>query len=166
MKADKLYLVGFMAAGKSTLARALGHRLDWPAEDIDDRIEAREHRTVADIFAVHGEPYFRAVERRVLAELLPRRHVVVATGGGTFAEPDNRTAILRDGAVVWLDAPLEQIIARLPPDNRRPLAADREQLRQLYETRLFAYRQAHLRLDASRAPVEELVERVLDWLEY
>ncbi|MDE3153489.1 MAG: shikimate kinase [Acidobacteriota bacterium] len=165
MKADKIYLVGFMAAGKSTLARALGRRLDWPVEDIDDRIEAREHRSITAIFAAQGEPYFRAVERQVLTDLLPRRHVVVATGGGTFAEPDNRAAIMADGAVVWLDLPLEQVIARLPPDNRRPLAADREQLQQLYQRRLLAYRQAHLRLDVSRAPIEELVERVLDWLE-
>ncbi len=166
MKADKIYLVGFMAAGKSTVARALGRGLDWPAEDIDDRIEARERRTISAIFAANGEPYFRAVERQVLAELLPLRHVVVATGGGTFAEPDNRAAIMRDGAVIWLDLPFDQVIARLPPDNRRPLAADREQLRRLYDSRLLAYRQAHLRLDVSRAPVEELVERVLDWLEY
>jgi len=166
VKADKIYLVGFMAAGKSTLARALARRLDWRVEDIDDLIEARERRSVAAIFADRGEPYFRAVERAVLADLRPPRHVVVATGGGTFVEPDNRAAILQDGVVIWLDVPIERIVDRLPPDNRRPLAADREQLRQLYETRKLAYRQAHLRLDASRAPVEELVERLLEWLEY
>jgi shikimate kinase len=166
VKADKLYLVGFMAAGKSTLARALAKRIGWRAEDIDDLIEARERQSVAAIFAAHGEPYFRGVERAVLASLIPERQLVVATGGGTFAEPDNRAAILRDAPVIWLDVPLEQIIQRLPPDNRRPLAADREQLRQLYETRRLAYRQAHLRLDAARAPVEALVEQILDWCEY
>jgi shikimate kinase len=166
VKADKLYLVGFMAAGKSTLAQALARRIGWRAEDIDDLIEARERQSVAAIFAAHGEPYFRAAERAVLASLLPERHLVVATGGGTFVEPDNRAAILRDAPAIWLDVPLEQIIQRLPPDNRRPLAADREQLRQLYESRRLAYRQAHLRLDASRAPVDALVEQILDWCEY
>ncbi|HEY7792121.1 MAG TPA: shikimate kinase [Vicinamibacterales bacterium] len=166
MKADKLYLVGFMAAGKTTLARALARRLGWRAEDVDDLIEQREHQTVAAIFASRGEPYFRDAERAVVASLLPERHLVVATGGGTFAEPDNRAAILRDAPAIWLDVPLEQIIQRLPPDNRRPLAADREQLRQLYDSRRLAYRQATLRLDASRAPVEGLVEQILDWCEY
>ena len=68
MKADKVYLVGFMAAGKTTVARALAKRLDWQAVDIDELIEQREHQTVADIFAKHGEPYFRAAERAVLLE--------------------------------------------------------------------------------------------------
>ena len=90
MTADKIYLVGFMAAGKTTVARALAARLGWRAEDIDELIEARERRPVADIFARAGEPYFRAVEREILKVQLPLRHVVVATGGGTFVDP--RTA--------------------------------------------------------------------------
>src|SRR5881396_492400 len=87
VKADKIYLVGFMAAGKTTLARALAKRLDWKAIDIDELIEKREHLTVAEIFARSGEPHFRAVERAVLAEQFEPRHVVVATGGGTFIDP-------------------------------------------------------------------------------
>lgn len=166
MKADKIYLVGFMASGKTTLARVLARRLGWRMEDIDELIEARERRTVAAIFAQEGEAYFRAREREVLFALLPLRNVVVATGGGTFVEPDNRAAINRDGASVWLDLPLNRIIERLPPDGRRPLAADRIQLAELYATRRTAYQQAHLRLDAERAPVEELVERLLEWLEH
>jgi shikimate kinase len=151
-----------MAAGKSTLARALGRRLDWRVEDIDDRIEAREGRTVASIFARDGEPYFRSVERSVLVDLLPLRHAVVATGGGTFVDPENRALINRDGFSVWLDVPLEELVSRLPADGRRPLAADREQLERLYAVRGLSYQQAALRLDAGRVPVDGLVEQVLD----
>ena len=68
MKADKVYLVGFMAAGKTTVAQALAKRLEWRAVDIDESIEARERMSVADIFARHGEPYFRMTERAVLTE--------------------------------------------------------------------------------------------------
>ena len=64
---DKLYLVGFMGAGKTTIARALSRRIGWRFEDIDERIEARARRSVAGIFAQHGEPYFRQLERQVLA---------------------------------------------------------------------------------------------------
>jgi shikimate kinase len=161
VKADKVYLVGFMAAGKTTLARALGKRLDWRVEDVDERVEAREGRTIASIFAREGEAYFRAVERAVLVDLLPLRHLVVATGGGTFVASENRAAINRDGMSVWLDVPLAEVIERLPADGRRPLAADRDQFERLYAARRLAYQQAHLRLDASAARVGDLVEQVV-----
>ena len=165
MKADKLYLVGFMGAGKTTVARALGRRLGWRVEDIDDRIEARERRTVASIFAQNGEPYFRQQERQVLGELLPQRQVVIATGGGTFAEADNRALMLADGAVAWLDIPLARVFERVPADGRRPLAADRVQMEQLYARRRLAYAEAHLRLDGTQ-PIPEVVDRLLEWVGY
>lgn len=166
MKADKVYLVGFMAAGKTTVARALAKRLDWQAADIDELIEQREHLSVADIFARHGEAYFRAVERAVLLEQMPARHRVVATGGGTFVDPQNRAAINSDGVSVWLDVPLERAIARMPADGRRPLAADRAEFERLFRARREAYQLAHVRLDAGRASVDALVEQLLDWLEH
>ena len=162
---DKVYLVGFMGAGKTTVARALGRRLGWPIEDVDERIESRERRTVAAIFAQNGEAYFRQQERQVLGDLLPVRHVIVATGGGTFVEADNRALMLADGAVAWLDVPLAQVMVRVPADGRRPLASDRTQMEQLYARRRLAYAEAHVRIDASR-PVPEVVERLLDWIGY
>jgi shikimate kinase len=166
MTADKIYLVGFMGAGKSTMARALGARLGWRVEDVDELIEARERRTVADIFASGGELYFRTVEREVLRGLLTLRHAIVATGGGTFVDPENRAVINADGVSVWLDAPLPDIVARLPPDGRRPLAGDRGAFERLYAVRREAYRQAHVRLDAGRARIEQLVEELLDRLDW
>lgn len=165
MKTDKLYLVGFMAAGKTSVARALGSRLGWRVEDVDNLIEARERLAVADIFARHGEAYFRHVERDIVKLLLPLRHTVVATGGGTFADPDTRGAINLDGVSIWLDAPLDVILLRLPADGRRPLAADRAQLDRLYAARRTAYELAHVRVDASAARPEELADRIIDWLQ-
>jgi shikimate kinase len=159
---DKIYLVGFMAAGKTTVARALAARLGWRAEDVDELIEARERRPIADIFAKNGELYFRGVEREILRLLLPLRHAVVATGGGTFMDADNRAAINLDGLSVWLDVPLETVLTRLPADGRRPLAADRQQMERLFAARQAAYAQAHLRLDAGAARAEEIAERILD----
>ena len=165
MKTDKVYLVGFMGAGKSSVARALGRRLDWKAEDIDARIEQAERRDIPTIFRDSGEPYFRAREREALIDLLPQRGAVIASGGGTFADASNRELMLRDGGVVWLDAPFEIILQRVPRDGRRPLAADRLGMEQLYNQRLAAYRQAHLRVDAGRGSVEELVEHIVEWLD-
>jgi shikimate kinase len=120
---------------------------------------------VAAIFAQQGEPYFRQLERQVLSELLPERNVVVATGGGTFAEADNRALMLADGAVAWLDVPLSQVITRIPADGRRPLAADRTQMEQLFFRRQMTYAQAHVSVDATE-PVPAVVERLLEWLGY
>jgi shikimate kinase len=165
VRADKLYLVGFMGAGKTTVAAALGTRIGWRSEDVDERIETRERRSIAAIFVQEGEAYFRRAERNVLSDLLPLRHVIVATGGGTFSDPGNRAVMLSDGAVAWLDLPLSRVIERIPPDGRRPLAADLVQMEQLYQQRRLAYAEAHVRIDAAR-PVEEIVERLLEWIGY
>jgi len=165
VKTDKLYLVGFMGAGKTTVGRALGRRLGWRFVDVDERIEARAHRPVASIFAQQGEPVFRQLEREVLGELLPVRQIIVSTGGGTFAEADNRALMLADGAVVWLDVPFTTVLERVPADGRRPLAADRQAMEQLYTRRRLAYAEAHLRIDAS-LPSAESVEHLLHWIGY
>jgi shikimate kinase len=165
MTPSRIFLVGFMGAGKSTVARALGRRLGWRVEDIDDVIEARERSSVAEIFAARGEPWFRLAEREALRRLLPLEHVVVATGSGTYADPDSRRDINEQGVAIWLDLPWTAAIGRVPTDGRRPIASDRAQFEALFMARRHAYQQAHLRLDAT-APVDELVERILDWLGY
>ncbi len=160
---DKIYLVGFMAAGKSTVARALGARLDWRAEDIDDLHRdsgtddgrRRSSRGTASRISAR-------VERELLRLLQPIRHVVVATGGGTFADPENRALINMDGVSVWLDVPLADIIARIPQDGRRPLAADRAQFERLYLARTDAYRLAHVRVPAARVSPAAIVDHILD----
>jgi shikimate kinase len=164
VRADKVYLVGFMTAGKTTVAKALARRLSWDALDLDDEIERDQHRTVADIFASHGEPYFRRLERAALERVLPRRHVVIATGGGTFVDPANRAAIQADGCSIWLDVSFNEIVSRLPSDGRRPLAANRTQLEALFLARREAYQHAHVRIDATGQPVEAVVEALLDRL--
>ncbi len=163
MTADKIYLVGFMASGKSTVARALAARLGWRAEDIDELIEQHERRTIPEIFSQQGEPHFRGVEREILRLLQPIRHVVVATGGGTFMDPDNRALINLDGVSVWIDVPLIDLIPRIPLDGRRPLAANRAELERLYAARIDTYRLAHTRVNG-RGSVATTVDSVLEAL--
>ena len=147
MTTDKIYLVGFMASGKSTIARALAARLRWRAEDIDDLIEARERthdqRTSS---RKHGEPYFRIVEREILGILRPIRHARRRHRRRHVRRTRQPRAINLDGVSVWIDVPLADLIPRIPLDGRRPLAADRAQLERLYNARVEAYRLAHVRV--------------------
>jgi shikimate kinase len=154
-----------MGAGKTTVARALARKLDWRAVDIDEAIELREHDTVAAIFAKKGEAYFRAVERAVLLDQMGSRHLVVATGGGTFVDAQNRVMMSQNGVTVWLDVPLDRLIARVPADGRRPLASDRAEFERLYLVRRAAYELAHHRVDAGRSSVQGVVDQIVDWLE-
>jgi shikimate kinase len=162
MTVDKVYLVGFMASGKTTVARALAARLDWRSEDVDELIVARERMSIAQIFSRYGEPYFRQVERDILRLLQPLRHVVVATGGGTFSDPENRSAINMDGLSVWLDVPLGVLIPRIPRDGSRPLAANLAELERLYAARLEAYAGAHLRIAAGSLPIPVVVDQIVE----
>jgi len=153
-----------MGAGKTTVARSLARRLGWRTIDVDQLIEEREHATVADLFARKGEPYFRAAERSVLVDQIGVRHAVVATGGGTFVDPQNRALINGDGTSIWLDVPLPQLIQRVPADGRRPLAADRVEFERLFTLRQAAYGDAHYRVDAERASIPAIVEEIVHWL--
>src|SRR5690349_7376359 len=91
---------------------------------------------------------------------MPLRHAVVATGGGTFMDPESQQAINMDGTSIWLDVPLATVIARLPTDGRRPLAADRAQMERLFAARQAGYARAHLRIDASDQ-TDAIAERIL-----
>ena len=147
-----LVLIGFMGAGKSTLARMLSGELGWPLIDLDEEI-ARIHGTIPELFATRGESGFRAIEHnelgRVLAGLTPP--AVLALGGGAFLQEANRQLLEQHSAtVIFLDAPFEVLYERVRHTaNERPLAADSERLRSLYELRRPTYLLAHHTLDTS-----------------
>lgn len=164
MKTDKIYLVGFMAAGKSTVGKALAHRLQWAFRDLDELIEEREQLSVADFFSEKGEAAFRKAEATMLKEIQQLRHAVVATGGGTFERPSNRTIISDDGVVVWLDIPIETALSRLSGDPTRPLGSNPNRLRSLWARRRSTYSLAQVQLTTEGKTVEDLVTRIVNWI--
>ncbi len=116
-----IVLVGMMGAGKSSIGRRVAARLAVPFVDADAEIELAADMTIAEIFAVHGEPYFRAGEARVIARLLERGPQVLATGGGAFMNPQTRAALKEKAVSVWLKADLEVLTRRLRRRTDRPL---------------------------------------------
>src|SRR5205809_5419099 len=120
--ARSVVLVGMMGAGKSTIGRRLAARLRLPFLDADVEIEtAHAGVTIPEIFATHGEPYFRDGEARVIARLLDSGPAVIATGGGAFMREETRNRI-RDKAVsIWLKADVEIIMKRVKRRADRPL---------------------------------------------
>src|SRR5947199_9673474 len=103
-------LIGFMGTGKSEVGQSLARRLGWTFIDTDRRIEARQRATVAQIFARHGEEYFRAVEASVVAESAARRDAVIGTGGGVVLRPETMMDVRRHGRVVSVTAPGDAMV--------------------------------------------------------
>jgi shikimate kinase len=168
--ARPLFLVGFMAAGKTAAGREIARRLRWEFVDTDERIEAEEGRSISAIFAEDGEARFREIERRVLSEVAGAARTVVATGGGAFLSDATRRLLARAGRTVWLDAPFEVVRERLagegPGARARPLGRsdDPVALRASFERRRAAYALAEVRVASSGARPAEVAERVLQAL--
>jgi len=148
----RLVLVGFMAAGKSTVGPLLADLLGWRFLDLDDRIEDRAGISVAEFFAERGEPAFREAERQAAEELTDLRETVLATGGGAFVQPATREALRRNAVTVWLRIDLETALRRLPRDGARPLAGNREIMAELFAQREPAYALADLEVQAADEP--------------
>src|SRR6266545_4783793 len=121
----KIYLVGFMGAGKTTVGRELAARLDVPFFDLDELVEAAEKTTIKEIFAERGEPYFRKRERDILRSTKYLESAVIATGGGTFTFDENIQFIQSEGLSVWLSAPYSLLRGRIGDKAaERPLFRD------------------------------------------
>ncbi|MFB3915405.1 MAG: shikimate kinase [Terriglobales bacterium] len=160
-----VFLVGFMGAGKTSVGVALARRLGWRFVDLDERVEKRERRKIAEIFAESGEAAFRRAEAAALKDLLDESHsrpLVVALGGGAFVQPENaRLLKTRGGPVVFLDAPVEELRRRCGPKAAtRPLFANENQFRQLYESRRSSYMQADICVDTTGHSVEQTAAEV------
>jgi shikimate kinase len=163
-----IVLVGMMGVGKSTIGRRLGARLRLPFLDADIEIEAAHAgMTIPEIFATHGEPYFRDGEARVIARLLDSGPAVIATGGGAFMREETRNRI-RDKAVsLWLKADIDVIMKRVKRRADRPLlqTPDPEAtVSRLLEAREPVYRSADLTIASRDVPHDRIVEECIDAL--
>ena len=165
-----VFLVGFMGAGKTSVGRALSRRLGWRFEDLDDRIQAREGRSVSEIFQQSGEAGFRQAERAALAELLELQQngteLIAALGGGAFAQKAIADLLAESGAMtVFLDALPEELWRRCGTDVvERPLRREETEFRRLYDVRRPRYLQATVKVDTSGKAIAEIVHEIASLL--
>jgi len=159
-----LVITGFMGTGKSVVGRLVAQRLRRPFVDIDALIEAREGRSIPEIFAQEGEAYFRRVEAAVVRELAAQRGLVIATGGGALVPEENRRQMVQTSVVVCLWADEATLIERLRGQTDRPLLAHPDwetTLRTLLARRRSAYQALPYHVDTTGKRVEEVAEEVI-----
>ncbi len=159
-----IVMVGLMGCGKSSIGRRLATALDLPFVDADEEIERAALKTIPEIFADHGETYFRDGERKVIKRLLGNGPQVLATGGGAFMNPETRDAIKADGISVWLRADLDVLMRRVSKrDNRPLLKADDPTavMKGLMEQRYPVYALADITVDSHDAAHEVIVAEII-----
>ena len=160
-----IYLAGFMGSGKTTIGRRLAERLGWSFVDLDDDIEAAGKASISDIFEQRGEAAFRAMEAEAIAsrvcEIECGRPMVVALGGGTFAQAANRDLLSAHGITIWLDCPFELIRRRVDQAAHRPLARDPQTFEALFHARRDSYSQADYTVSIKGDNADDAVEAIL-----
>jgi shikimate kinase len=159
----KLYLVGFMGCGKTTVGKALADRLRLPFFDLDELVEAAEKMSIKEIFAERGEPHFRMRERDILRSTRYLEKGVVATGGGTFTFEDNIQFIQSEGYSIHLSAAFPLLHSRIGEKAaERPMFRDDLATHELYRNRLRFYNAADLTIEVrDDQTVHELAERIV-----
>jgi shikimate kinase len=161
LKGIDIYLIGMMGVGKSTIGKLLQSRLGYGFCDTDTVIEQVAQKKIADIFKDDGEARFRELETQVLEQICAYTHLVIATGGG-IVEKSLNWSYLHYGLTIWLDAPLEIILARVGEDRDRPLAS---QIETRLQKRQPLYAQADLKIDATGTP-EAIVDSIMTEIPY
>ena len=162
-----IVLIGLMGAGKTAVGRRLANRLELPFIDADTEIEVAAGASISEIFAEHGEAYFRQGERKVIARLLQNGPQVLATGGGAYMNGDTRAAIKARGLSIWLKADVKVLLKRVGRRSNRPLLAGGEPekvLKKLMDERYPVYAEADVVVESRDVPHEVIVNAVIDAL--
>lgn len=161
-----IVLVGMPGSGKSSIGRRLAQRLGIKFADVDAHIEqAANGMSIADIFAKHGEPEFRALEARVIARLLDQGQTVMATGGGAFMNDETRERVCARGISIWLSAEIDVLLRRVKRKNDRPLLrGDNPEsvLKRLLAERAPTYAEADITVISRDVPHEEVVDTIVE----
>ncbi|MBD1928284.1 shikimate kinase [Trichocoleus sp. FACHB-90] len=161
LKGINIYLVGMMGAGKTSVGKLLAQQLGYGFVDTDSVIEKAAGKSINDIFVSDGEDSFRQMESKVLQEMSAFTRLAIATGGGIILRLEN-WGYLQYGLVVWLDAPIELLVARLQNDTTRPLLKNADlatELENRFHQRQSLYAQADLQISISQEQTPEQIAK-------
>ena len=163
-----IVLIGFMGTGKSSCGKSLASRLGCAFVDLDKYIEGKEKMSVPEIFAAKGEAYFREKEREAVREVVQRKGVVIATGGGTIKDEENFALLKERGVIVCLTADVDTILQRTERRGERPMLDRSEDRRkaveELLESRREIYAGADFTVDTSRRSPMQVADEIVDFL--
>jgi shikimate kinase len=162
-----IVLVGLMGCGKSSIGKRLATKLGLGFVDADEEIERVAQKSISEIFADHGESFFRDRESRVITRLLGAGPQVLATGGGAFMMPATRETIRQTGISIWLRAELPVLMRRVGKRDTRPLLKGNDPegvMRNLMETRYPVYAEADLTVESRDVPHDTIVGEIIDAL--
>jgi shikimate kinase len=175
---ERIFIGGFMGAGKSTIGKALAQKLDRPFHDLDDYIEKQAGKCISLIFEEEGEQVFREKEKAALLDAIRNKNGIFALGGGTLQNQHIVDHIKVNGLLIFIDVPLDALLSRILDDKHRPLLLDKDgnikpksllknELQSLYEQRLPFYEQAEMTLDKTgNASANELAIRLVKKIKY
>jgi shikimate kinase len=161
---NNIYLIGFMGTGKTAVGKELAKKKKWQFIDLDELIELKQKRSVSDIFAQEGEPYFRKVEKLALKDVAREKKFVVGCGGGIIIDKDNIAVMKRTGMVICLIAKPQVILDRTSDCTHRPLLNvpdPKKQIEMLLKLRAPYYAQADKTVDTSKSSIKEVVDNIL-----
>ncbi|MDD5089527.1 MAG: shikimate kinase [Candidatus Wallbacteria bacterium] len=163
-KKNKIFLVGFMGCGKSTVGKLLSMKMGRPFFDIDHLIEHESGKKVSEIFHDQGEEHFRVLESEVVKRLCQGKKSVISGGGGCFCDRGNRAVIMKSCHTVFLSADIERLKSRIGKGDNRPKSHDPVELVRLYHARLQDYEQAEIRVEVEDKSPLQIVEEILEQL--
>ena len=163
-----IYLVGFMATGKTSVGIKLAKRLNKEFFDLDDLIEQQQNMCIVDIFKEKGEPYFRKIEKKVIQDISQKSDLVIGCGGGAVVDEENLSILKNSGTVICLKADVDTILKRSSGSGQRPLLNVRDpgsRIRDLLNKREPFYNKSDHIIDTTDLDVGAVAEKIISILE-
>lgn len=166
-KEKSIILIGFMGVGKTTIGKALAHKIQRDFVDVDHQLEKEYNMTVTEIFHHYGEEFFRKKEKEMIIALSKQTKKVISLGGGAFLQKDIRESCLENGIVLYLDMPFKAWKERMPfiIDSRPVLQGkSEEEIKKLFNERKAIYVNHHLKVKMDGKELEEIVDSIISSL--
>ena len=159
-----LVLTGMMGVGKTTVGKKLAKRLNIKFIDIDQIIETKEKKTIKKIFEDEGESYFRKIEKEITLDILKKKNLVIALGGGAFISSIIRKEVIKSSISVWLDLGVNFLLLRLKNIKKRPLLNEEnlnESINKIYSERKKIYNQSNFRIKCDTLEINQIINKII-----